>query len=625
MADDTESGAVASVTDATEVGTSGAQGTGQAPGASTDDHGGRSTAAVARAVRTHAWVESHNLVSRAARCVGIVYDEEMMLHCGPQGHPEQPARIHEINAQLDMAGLLAACAHLPPREATEEELELVHDAAHVQRVAHFEAPSRRKPKPFSFPFGPDTYVCQHTPRCARLAAGSLLGLVDACLDTSSQVSCGMAVIRPPGHHATIDKASGFCLFNNVAVAARYMQRRHGLSRVAVVDWDVHHGNGTNDIFAEDPSVLFFSIHRSDNQRFFPGTGVLEDAGKSEARGYNINVPLDKGYADPDIYYIVRYVLCPALDAFRPEAILVSAGFDAARGDPLGECRVSPEGFGWFTRCLHRIARHLCEGRLVLALEGGYNPDMIAQCSVECVLSLVAETSGISVPCSGLPGRSMPRESHAESGTSTPATSGTPAPTPPALSPMLQSCAPKADSPPEHMHVPGHGFAPGSPGPATAKQKVRAATARTMKTVRKLTELHNMLALKLPVAPKPNEGPGHSGKSARKNERRKQRRSEGDTDGDMSSDSSGWAIACGSDPEPPFSPSASSAVPLSTAGGSASGGDESVPGAFACLELPAAARQCSAASSSRGSSPGMERQGSGRGGGHRRSGRKAKKH
>ncbi|CAK0887039.1 unnamed protein product, partial [Prorocentrum cordatum] len=365
-----------------------------------------SSTALARARCTREWLEERGFLDtlEGERQVGLAYDEFMLQHVGPQGHPEQPARLEEILSQLWTSGLLEACARMPTREATDEELQRVHSAHHVERVLRCEASAKKKTKGFSFPFGPDTYVCEQSPCCARMAAGCLLSLADALLSPESSVRTGMALVRPPGHHASGDRASGFCLFNNVAVAARHLQQQHGLERVAIVDWDVHHGNGTNDVFAEDESVLFFSMHRWEKTGFFPGSGVLEDAGKGDARGLTVNVPLDKGYGNADVEHVFRYVLCPLLAKFRPDAILVSAGFDAVKGDPLGECRVSPEGFGWMTRCLCRLARHFCDGRLLLCLEGGYNPDAIAQCTVECVQSLLAEASGEPVP----PGSELPQ-------------------------------------------------------------------------------------------------------------------------------------------------------------------------------------------------------------------------
>lgn len=181
------------------------------------------------------------------------------------------------------------------------------------------------------PFGPDTYANDQTPLCASLSAGCLLALVDHCMastdSTDSNCNCGFAAIRPPGHHASEEKACGFCMFNNVAVAARHAQKEHGLNNIAILDWDVHHGNGTNDIFAKDKSVFFCSLHRYDDH-FFPGTGFVEDVGKDQARGFNVNIPLEKGFGDLDLVHVMKHLICPLMDNFKPDAIFISAGFDA---------------------------------------------------------------------------------------------------------------------------------------------------------------------------------------------------------------------------------------------------------------------------------------------------------
>eukprot|EP00438_Fugacium_kawagutii_P019445 Skav202643 [mRNA] locus=scaffold1942:208987:212651:- [translate_table: standard] len=250
----------------------------------------------------------------------------MLLHAGPTGHPERPGRLAEILKQLEMSGLEAACTRVNSREATREELLRVHTEEHIERVFKDKV-SKKKGKSWGMPFGPDTYANDETALCASLSCGSLLALVDHCMESSDD-SCGFAAIRPPGHHASEEKASGFCIFNNVAVAARHAQNAHGLKKVAIVDWDVHHGNGTNDIFAKDKSVLFCSLHRYDDH-FFPGTGFVEDVGKEEARGYNVNVPLEKGFGDLDLVHIMKHLICPLIHNFKPDAIFISAGFDAA--------------------------------------------------------------------------------------------------------------------------------------------------------------------------------------------------------------------------------------------------------------------------------------------------------
>jgi len=484
----------------------------------------------------------------------------MLLHAGPTNHPERPARLAEILKQLDLSGLQSTCTQVASREATKEELLRVHTENHIELVSKSSSVPKKKGKDWGLPFGLDTYANEHTPHCTFLSTGCLLALVDHCMRDTASERCGMAMIRPPGHHASAEKASGFCMFNNIAVAARHAQREHGLQRVAILDWDVHHGNGTNDVFADDDSVLFFSLHRYDST-FFPGTGYAEDVGKSSARGYNVNVPLDKGFGDLDVAYVMRYLICPVIEKFNPEAIFISAGFDAVHGDPLGGCRVSPEGFGWMTRCLYRLARHYCKGRLFLALEGGYSPDLIAQCTVECVRTLLEEVHDLAgpdaddfIPPAPSPSCSLP---------STPAMM----PVSPLLCVVGTSEASRTSTP---------SFRPdGTPpaSPSMSSRKARGPANKTVRVVRKASELLHLLRLEVPLAP---QGDGAS-KSAKRNERRKQRKNSGEEDAGASSDSSGWAIVCGGEAEFAFSPAFRASRQVS------GGSQASVPD----LELPPA--------------------------------------
>lgn len=439
--------------------------------------------------------------STCRRC-GLVYDAAMQGHRGPPDHPEKPERIAEIWRQLESSGLVEACAQVPSREASDAELLHVHSEHHISMVSKhggnaLGGNSKKLKKSgsqsgsFAFPFGPDTYVCDKTCQAARLAAGSTLNLIDATFKVDSAIHCGMAVVRPPGHHATADKAQGFCLFNNVAAAARHLQKEHGVEKVMIVDWDVHHGDGTSDIFKDDNSVLFFSCHRYDDKglAFFPGTGVTEDFGQKSGSGYTINVPLRKGYRDVDICYVAKHVLIPLAERFKPGAIIVSAGFDAVQDDPLGKCSMTPQGYGWLTRCLYGIARDLCEGRIYLVLEGGYNCEQMGRCAVECVGTLALAVAGKSQMDSldWLP--VVPSVTVKEG----------------LLSPLLRPLSPpsKPAAPPieaESKHVPQW---------------------KTAYTVRKLTELHGNLKLGLPLAPKAPKRPDSlQGTQSRKNGKRK---------------------------------------------------------------------------------------------------------
>jgi acetoin utilization deacetylase AcuC-like enzyme len=338
--------------------------------------------------------------------VGYVFDELMTRHKGSRDHPEQPERIKTIHTHLLKSGLLEQTCNLECRPATFPELTLCHSNEMVDMIFAFESDSRLKGAPASehaeenflvsrpprdsILIDPDTYVCHSSPEAARLAAGALLQLADHIMNPESPVKRGFAAIRPPGHHATPTTPMGFCLFNNVAVAARYFQQTHGLGKICIIDWDVHHGNGTQDAFYCDASVLFISTHRYDKGLYYPKSGHLKNIGAGEGVGYTVNIPIDGSYGDDDLDYIFEYVVTPMLTQFRPEAIIISAGFDAARNDPIGLCDVSPTFFGKLTdRVLNWAeASPDCQGRLLLALEGGYDLSNIAHASEACIRSLL---------------------------------------------------------------------------------------------------------------------------------------------------------------------------------------------------------------------------------------------
>jgi histone deacetylase 6 len=295
---------------------------------------------------------------------GIVYDVRMTEHRDPydDDHPECPERLLSIMNAITKSGYDQVCRKVTPRVATKEELLLVHTKELVDAVIE----SKLEDLPS------DNFVNEYTSQAALLAAGSLIELTERVV--TGRLDNGFAIIRPPGHHANEGEASGFCFFNNVAVAARVMQKKHNIQRVLIVDWDVHHGNGTQDIFENDESILFFSSHRGE---FYPNSGQVHDVGV----GNIINVPFTNGtYSDGDIIRVFSSILMPIATEFQPELVIVSAGFDAVEYDPLGEMNLSPQVFGHLTHMLKSLAG----GKLVLALEGGYNLQQIPKCVIECL-------------------------------------------------------------------------------------------------------------------------------------------------------------------------------------------------------------------------------------------------
>ena len=308
---------------------------------------------------------------RPAMTTGLVHDERFLAHRAPYDHPEHPGRLAAIWRRLREEGLAERCERVPAREATDEELARIHTAAHIAAI---DATAR-----VDFAqLDPDTYACRDSALAARLAAGGLIDLSAAV--AAGRLSNGLALLRPPGHHAEAERAMGFCLFNNVAVAARALQAG-GVKRILIVDWDLHHGNGTQNSFWEDPDVLYFSTHQFP---FYPGTGAVDETGGGAGGGATVNVPWPGGMGDAEYLAAFDRVLLPIARDFRPGLVLVSAGFDAADGDPLGAMRVSPAGYAQMTALLSTLAG----GRLVLALEGGYDLEAISKSAAACLRVLL---------------------------------------------------------------------------------------------------------------------------------------------------------------------------------------------------------------------------------------------
>jgi acetoin utilization deacetylase AcuC-like enzyme len=292
---------------------------------------------------------------------GFVYHPQYLEHDMGVSHPESPDRLRAIISRLEHSGVLSRLVRIEPSLASDEWITQVHTASYVESL------KRRAPTSGRVSLDPDTSMSPGSLSAAYLAAGGALAAADAIV--AGSVEHVFCAVRPPGHHAERDHAMGFCLFNNVAIAARYLQRRHAMARVLVVDWDVHHGNGTQHTFDDDPSVLFFSTHQ---YPYYPGTGRGTEAGVGRGAGATINVPMKAGQGDDAYREVFQKVLMPAADAFQPDFVIVSAGFDAHKDDPLAGMGLTEEGYADLTRMVVSIARRHSQGRVLSCLEGGYN-------------------------------------------------------------------------------------------------------------------------------------------------------------------------------------------------------------------------------------------------------------
>src|SRR5262245_2776351 len=314
---------------------------------------------------------------------GIVLDERMLAHDPGPGHPERPDRLRVLHHHLgDAPGLV----HLGARLATPDEIALVHTPGLVEQVA---ATAGRA----CVIFDPDTRTSAGSWQAACLAAGGLLELCDAVL--AGQVDNGIALVRPPGHHAERARAMGFCLFNNVAIAAAHL-RRHGVGRVLVVDWDLHHGNGTQHLFEHDPTVLYVSTHQ---YPYYPGTGAVDEVGEGAGAGRTLNLPFPAGFGDREFERAFREVVVPVSRQFAPEFVLVSAGFDCDVRDPLGGLAVTPAGIAAMSRALVDLADECAQGRVVGVLEGGYDLDAIVD-GVDTLLATMLGARDQAPPATG---------------------------------------------------------------------------------------------------------------------------------------------------------------------------------------------------------------------------------
>ncbi len=322
---------------------------------------------------------------------GVVVDERCLKHDTGRGHPERPERLRVL---LDLVRQRQdEVAMVPARVATVEELSLVHDERHIERVAATDGGP-------GYAFDADTPASAGSYTAARVAAGSVLALLDEIM--AGRVDNGFAFVRPPGHHAERDRAMGFCLFNNVAIGAQYLRQRHGVRRVLIVDWDLHHGNGTQHIFEQDPDVLYVSLHQYPH---YPGTGAVSEVGVGEGEGKTLNLPLPAGFGDAEYREAFRRVIEPVAREFEPEFVLISAGFDCHVRDPLGGMQVTEHGFRAMARTLLGVARASAGGRCAAVLEGGYDLKALSD-SASGVLDEM-RGSTVFLPAVGPSGRALP--------------------------------------------------------------------------------------------------------------------------------------------------------------------------------------------------------------------------
>ncbi|KAK9278920.1 hypothetical protein L1049_028501 [Liquidambar formosana] len=330
--------------------------------------------------------------SKTDRRVGLIYDERMCRHCTPDGehHPENPNRIRAIWKKLESAGIPQRCVVLSAKEAEDKYIHPVHSKNHVNLIRNISSKqfdSRRNKIASKLN---SIYLNEGSSEAAYLAAGSVMEVAERV--AKGELNSAFAIVRPPGHHAEQDEAMGFCLYNNVAIATNFILNERpelGINKILIVDWDVHHGNGTQKMFWKDPRVLFFSVHRHEFGSFYPANddGFYTKIGEGPGAGYNINVPWENGRCgDPDYLAVWDHILIPVAKDFNPDMIIISAGFDAAVGDPLGGCCVSPYGYSIMLKKLMEFA----QGKIVMALEGGYNLDSLANSVFACMEVLLED-------------------------------------------------------------------------------------------------------------------------------------------------------------------------------------------------------------------------------------------
>lgn len=312
---------------------------------------------------------------------GIIKDLLYLEHITDDYHPESHHRLEAIYKMLEEKDMAGKFVEIKPRDATREELGYIHTQEYISRVASTKVKSRVM-------LDPDTHTSPRSWEAAARAAGGFLELIDKLMQ--NKIDNGFALVRPPGHHAEADRAMGFCLFNNVAIGAKYAIKKYNLDRILIIDWDIHHGNATQNSFYDDPQALYFSTHQ---YPYYPGTGGVNEVGEGKGKGFNVNVPLSPGAGDDEYAGIYLEILKPVTLEFKPRLILVSAGFDTYFDDPLGGMKVTPEGFARLAKIILELADKTCEGKALFILEGGYSLKGLRD-SVKAVLLELLGESGL---------------------------------------------------------------------------------------------------------------------------------------------------------------------------------------------------------------------------------------
>jgi acetoin utilization deacetylase AcuC-like enzyme len=298
--------------------------------------------------------------------IGLVYHPDYLKHDAGPHHPERPARLEAVMRSLTSSDTVQPLLPLEITHDAESWIARVHQQAHIRAVATTREHDLAA-------LDPDTMTCRDSYAVALKAVAGMLAAADAVI--AEQLSHVFCAVRPPGHHAEAHRPMGFCLFNNVAILARYLQQHHGLDNILIIDWDVHHGNGTQHIFEDDPSVLYFSTHQ---YPFYPGTGAITETGEGRGTGYTMNVPLAPGAGDATYIDVFEQQLLPRALEYRPDCVLVSAGFDAHQADPLAQMQVTEAGYRRMTQVVKEIAATCSNQRLISVLEGGYNLDALGR-------------------------------------------------------------------------------------------------------------------------------------------------------------------------------------------------------------------------------------------------------